>query len=179
MRHPFLTGDKLYLRSLESADLDGEYFDWLNDGEVTKFLASGVFPMSKEKMEEYYRNVVLSSDNVMLAIVDKKSDKHIGNIRLGPINWISRIAELGVMIGDKEFWHKGYSTEAIKLLVEYAFHRLNLHKVTAGVIAENQASVRAFEKAGFAIEGRGKSQFFLDGEYCESLYMGIIRESHD
>lgn len=179
MRHPFLTGGKLYLRNLESADLDGEYLDWLNDEEVTKFLTSDFFPISKEKMEEYHRNVTMSSNNVMLAIVDKKSDKHIGNIKLGPINWISRIADLGVMIGDKEFWHKGYATEAIKLLLDYAFRRLNLHKVTAGVIAGHEASIKAFEKAGFEVEGRMKSQCFLDGKYCDSLYLGIIRESHD
>ena len=179
MHHPFLTGDKLYLRGLECADLDGEYFDWLNDREVTKFLVAGVFPNSKEKMEEYYRNISLSNNNVMLAIIDKISDKHIGNIKLGSINWISRIADIGIMIGDKEFWHKGFGTEAIKLLVEYAFHRLNLHKVTAGVIAENKASIKVFEKAGFEIEGRAKSQCFLNGEYCDSLYLGIIRKGHN
>jgi RimJ/RimL family protein N-acetyltransferase len=176
MHHPFIIGEKLYLRGLETSDLEGEYFDWLNDREVTKFLDSGAFPNTPERLEEYYRSVALSPNNVMLAIIDKESDKHIGNIRLGPINWITRIAPLGIMIGNKEFWGKGYATEAIQLILEYAFKRLNLHKVNAGIVAIHQASIRAFEKAGFKIEGQARSQFYLDGDYYDSLYLGITKE---
>lgn len=178
MHNPFIIGEKLYLRGLERPDLEGDYFDWLNDREVTKFLDSGAFPNTVEKMEEYYRNVALSPNNVMLAIIDKESDKHIGNIKLGPINWITGIATLGIMIGNKEFWGKGYGTEAIKLVLDYAFKRLNLHKVTAGIAAIHQASIKAFEEAGFEIEGQLKSQFFLDGKYYDSLYLGITGEDY-
>ncbi len=176
MHYPFIIGEKLYLRGLERADLEGEYFDWLNDREVTRFLRSGLFPNNAERMEEYYRSVALSPDNVMLAIIEKESDRHIGNIKLGPIDWVARIAFLGIMVGDKKSWGKGYGTEAIRLVIDYAFNRLNLHKVTAGIVAIHQASIRAFEKAGFEVEGQAKSQFFLDGEYCDSLYLGITRE---
>ncbi len=176
MYHPFIVGEKIYLRGLERTDLEGEYFDWLNDREVTKFLDSGFFPNTMEKMEEYYSNIALSPNNLMLAIIDKESDKHIGNIKAGPINWVTGVASLGIMIGNKEFWGRGYGTEAIRLVLDYAFKSLNLHKVTAGIVANHQASIRAFQKAGFEIEGRAKSQFFLDGEYCDSLYLGIVKE---
>jgi RimJ/RimL family protein N-acetyltransferase len=139
MRHPFISGKKIYLRGLERLDLEGEYFDWLNDREVTKFLNSGGFPNTAEKMEEYYRNIVLSADNAMFAIIDKESDGHIGNIKLGPINWLMRIAPLGIMIGNKECWGKGYGTEAIRLVLGYAFNRLNLHKVITGIVAIHQS----------------------------------------
>ena len=178
MNHPFIVGEKIYLRGLERADLEGAYFDWLNDREVTKFLESGRFPSTKEAMEEYYNNTALSNNNAMFAVVDKKADKHIGNIKLGPVNWITRIASLGIMIGDKESWGKGYGTEAIRLVLDYAFNRLNLHKVTAGIAAIHKASIKAFEKAGFTIEGHAKSQFYLDGEYSDSLYLGITREDY-
>lgn len=176
MHHPFIIGEKLYLRGLERSDLEGDYFDWLNDTKVTKFLDSGVFPNTPEKMDEYYRTTVLSANNIMLAIIDKESDKHIGNIKLGPINWITRIAPLGIMIGNKKFWGKGYGTEAIRLALDYTFKRLNLHKVTAGIAAIHQPSIKAFQKAGFEIEGRAKNQFFLDAEYYDSLYLGITKE---
>jgi len=174
--HPFIIGEKLYLRGLERSDLEGDYFDWLDNREITKFLDSGVFPNTPEKMEEYYRNTALSPNNIMLAIIDKESDKHIGNIKLGPVNWITRIASLGIMIGNQEFWGKGYGTEAIKLVLDYAFLRLNLHKVTAGIAAIHQASIEAFKKAGFEIEGQLKSQFFLDGKYYDSVYLGVTKE---
>lgn len=176
MYHPFIVGETIYLRGLERADLEGAYFDWLNDREVTKFLESGRFPSTKEGMEEYYNNTVLSENNVMFGIIDKKADKHIGNIKLGPINWITRIASLGIMIGDKESWGKRYGTEAIRLVSDYAFNKLNLHKLTAGVAAINKGSVRAFERAGFEVEGRAKKQFFLNGEYYDSLYLGMTRQ---
>ena len=178
MRHPFIIGENIYLRGLQKSDLEGDYFDWLNDAEVTKFMDSGVFPNTIEKMEEFYRNTVMSSNNVIFAIVDKETDKHIGNIKLGPINWITGIATLGIMIGNKEFWGKGYGTEAIKLVLDYAFKRLNLHKVTAGIAAIHQASIKAFQGAGFEIEAQLKSQFFLDGKYYDSLYLGITREDY-
>ncbi len=176
MYHPFIIGERIYLRGLDKADLEGSYFDWLNGREVTKFLDSGAFPNTMDKMEEYYRNVTSSPNNVMLAIIDKESDKHIGNIKLGTIDWITRVAPLGIMIGDKKFWGKGYGTEAIRLVLDYAFKRLNLHKVFAGVVAIHQASIKAFEKTGFEIEGKARSNCFIDGKYYDSLYLGITEE---
>ncbi len=176
MQSPFIIGDKLYLRGLKRSDLEGGYFAWLDDREVTQYMDSGIFPNAMEKMEEFYRSTVLSHDNAIFAIVDKKTDKHIGNIKLGPINWISRFAPLGIMIGNKEFWGKGYGTEAIGLVVDYAFNRLNLHKVIAGVILINYGSVKAFQKSGFETEGTFKSQFFHNGAYYDSLYLGIVNK---
>ena len=176
MHHPFITGEKLYLRGLEKSDLEGEYFDWLNDREVTKFLESGGFPNTLEKMEEFYRNTALSNNNAIFAIVDKETDRHIGNIKLGPVDWIGRIAPLGIMIGNKESWGKGHATEAIRLVLDYAFNRLNLHKVNTGIAAIHQASLQAFEKAGFETEGTAKSNFFFEGSYCDALYLGITKE---
>ena len=177
MQSPFIIGGKLYLRGLKRSDLEGNYFAWLDDREVTQFMDSGVFPNAMEKMEDFYRSTVLSHDNAIFAIVDKKTDKHIGNIKLGPINWISRFAPLGIMIGNKEFWGKGYGTEAIGLVVDYAFNRLNLHKVVAGVISINHGSVKAFQKAGFETEGTFKSQFFHNGTYYDSLYLSIVNKN--
>ncbi len=178
MQHPFIAGKKLYLRGLEKSDLEGDYFQWLNDREVTRFMDSGVFPNTQEKMEEFFRNTALSSNNVILAIVDIESDAHMGNIKLGPINWISRISPMGIMIGNKEFWGKNYALETIKLVLDYAFKRLNLHKVTLGVVEKNIAAVSVYKKAGFQLEGHAKSQFFLDGMYCDVLYMGITRDDY-
>ena len=176
MRHPFLTGKKLYLRGIEEEDLEGRYFDWLNDYEVTKYMESGSFPNTVEKMQEYFKNVGRSNNNVLLAIVDKKTDKHIGNVRLGPINWIHRTSFLGIMIGEKDFWGKGYGTEALKLIMDYAFNRLNLHKISAGMNASNKPSIRAYEKAGFKVEGQRKDELYVNGEYHDVIIMGLTKE---
>lgn len=176
MKHPFIVGKSLYLRGLEKSDLEGDYFQWLNDQDVTKYLDSGNFPNTIENMEEFYRNTVLSGNNVIFAIVDIESDKHIGNIKLGPINWIKRISSMGIMIGDKDCWGKNYGIESIKLVLDYAFNKLNLHKITLGVVANHDAATKVYEKAGFKIEGRAKSQFYLNGTYLDAMYMGILRD---
>lgn len=176
MYHPFLIGEKVYLRGLERADLEGDYFQWLNDYEVTRFLEVGRFPNTEEAMEEYYRNTALSNNDIIFAIIDRETDQHIGNIRLGPIDWHHRRAFIGHMIGNKAFWGKGYSTEAIRLVVEYGFIRLGLNKICARMAANHPASHRAYEKAGFTDEGQAKSEFYFEGEYYDSLYVGITRE---
>ena len=177
MYHPFITGERVYLRGIERSDLEGEYFQWLNEYQVTMFTEAGRFPNTKEAMEEYYRNVVLSNNNALFAIIDKKSDQHIGNIKLGPIDWYHRRAFLAYMIGNKDFWGKGYTAEVIKLIFEYGFIRLGLNKICSRVAANHPASLKACEKAGLVVEGRAKSEFYFQGEYYDALYLGITREN--
>ena len=178
MKNPFLIGKKLYLRALETTDLDGEYFQWLNDEEVTRYMESGMFPNSKESMESFLKLAQNSHLNVVLAIMDKKTDKHIGNIRLGPINWIHRTSNFGIMIGNKKFWGKGYGTEATGLIIQYAFNRLNLQKINLGVVETQKAGVAAYQKAGFKIEGKARRNFYLNGKYLDSIYMGLLRDEY-
>lgn len=173
LRQSFLKGKKLYLRSINEKDLEGKYFDWFNDYEVTRYMESGFFPNSQENMQEYLRCVGRNSNNVLLGIIDLKTGTHVGNVRLGPINWIHRTSYLGIIIGEKNFWGKGYATEAIKLVVEYGFNRLNLHKISAGVNASNVASLKAFEKNGFLIEGQRREELFVDGNYCDAMILGL------
>ena len=177
MHHPFIIGEKVYLRGIEESDAEGPYLDWLNDVEVTRFLeTAGRFPTSKESLLDYIRSMAQSDQDVLFGIHDITTDELIGTSHLGPINWVTRISPIGIMIGNKKLWGKGYASEAIELVVGYAFRRLNLHKVTAGAAAINQGSVKAFEKAGFKIEGRAKSQVLLDGEYYDSQYLGLTKQ---
>lgn len=176
MHHPFIIGEKVYFRGMDESDIEGPYLDWLNDEEVTRFLTTvGHFPATKENLLHYIQSMARSDKDVFFAIHDVKSDEFIGTSHLGPIDWITRIAPLGIMIGNKKFWGRGYAAEAIRLASDHAFKRLNLHKLTAGVAAINEDSAKAFKRAGFEIEGRVKSQVFLDGEYYDSLYLGITK----
>src|SRR5205814_2669717 len=108
--------------------------------------------------------------------VRKDNDQHIGNIKLGPIHWIHRYAEIGLLIGEKSCWGQGYASEAIRLVTTYAFERLNLHKVTAGCYATNVGSVRAFEKAGFVREGVRPRHCFCEGTYVDLILLGCEGE---
>lgn len=179
MRRPFLAGERLYLRPLEPADLDGPYADWLNDYEVTRFLETGSAPTTPASLARYYETVALDPNTVLLAIVDRETDAHIGNIKLGPIHRLHRHADLGILIGAKEMWGKGYAGEAVALMLAYGFRRLNLHKITLGVYADHPAAIRVYERAGFTIEGRLRGELFRDGGFHDKVVMGILRSEYE
>ena len=174
--YPFLEGQRIYLREVRPEDVGQAYYRWMNDPEVTHFLESRYYPNSMEKIEEFVRARLGDRDQVFLAIVLKEGDRHIGNIKLGPINWIHRLGDVGIMIGEKQCWGKGYAAEAIGLMVDYAFETLGLHKLTAGCNVNNAGSCRAFEKAGFIVEGTLKEHAWNGGNWQDVKLLGMVRK---
>jgi len=174
----FVQGEQLYLRPLERADLNEHYLGWLNDPEVMRYMETGTFPTTVQDLDKFYQDVTGSRSQVILAVVDKKSDQHIGNIKLGPIHWIHRYGTFGMLIGDKNFWGKGAGQEATRLAVEYGFYRLNLRRIDLGVFAEHASAVRCYEKVGFQVEGRLRQDLFHGGEYKDRLWMGLLRSEY-
>jgi ribosomal-protein-alanine N-acetyltransferase len=174
----FIAGTLVYLRPFGHEDLSGPYSAWMNDPEVTCYMESGIFPNTADDLEKFFRDVTGSRNQVILAVVDKKTHQHIGNVKLGPIDWVHRRAHFGILIGEKKFWGKGVGAEATRLIVEYAFERLNLNRVDLGVYAEHQAAVRCYEGVGFKIEGRLRQDLFHHGEHKDRLWMGLLRSEY-
>ena len=174
MRRPFLVGSEIYLRPMELGDVGGPYLSWLNDREITIYTETGTFPTTAEQLEKYIRDTARGPDNVMLAIALRHNDEHIGNIKLGPINWLHRRGDMGILIGSRESWGHGYGTDAVRLIVDYAFATLGLHKVTLGVYADHGAAIRSYEKVGFRPEGTLKEHLFRDGRFYDKLVMGVL-----
>lgn len=171
----FLESERIYLREVRPSDVNDAYYRWMNDPEITCYLESRFYPSSIESLADYVSSKLEDRDNVFLAIVLKEGDRHIGNIKLGPIDWNHRLADVGILIGEKEHWGKGYATEAIRLIVDYGFGKLNLHKLTAGCYDVNQASIKIFQKAGFSIEGTRKQHYYCDGTYVDAVLLGFVR----
>jgi len=169
-----LVGKRLCLRDVRLSDAGGAYLQWMNDKEVLKYTESRFQPYSKERLCSYIETINKDSDFVFRAITLEESGRHIGNIKLGPIDWNHRFGDIGIIIGAKDCWGKGYAAESIRLLAEFAFTSLKLHKLTAGCYAVNSASVRAFEKAGFTKEGIRPSQYLSEGQYVDLVFMGLI-----
>jgi RimJ/RimL family protein N-acetyltransferase len=171
----FLEGDRVYLREVVPSDVTDRYIAWLNDPEVTAGLEIRFQPHSKEGILEYVHEMAGSPNHAFLAVVVKEDDRHIGNIKLGPINWVHRRGDIGILIGEKDCWGRGYGTEAIRLLVRHAFMQLNLHRLVAGVYEDNPGSIRAFQKNGFDIEGIMKDHCFSRGRYVNGVLLGLVR----
>ncbi len=174
----FLTSDRLYLRPLERQDLKGPYRKWINDPEITRYMMAGTYPVTDDQMESYYDAHVKSKNAMLFAIVEKETNRHIGNARIYLIDWVNRTVSRGIMIGDKKAWGKGYGLEVINLLSEYSFMKLNLNKLKAGAIAGNAAIRRVNEKAGYKMEGVHRQEFFRDNTYHDYEYWGLTKEDY-
>jgi [ribosomal protein S5]-alanine N-acetyltransferase len=170
----FIEGKKIYLRGLYLSDVNYSYHHWMNDPDVTAYTESRFYPHTMDDLRDYVTNINRNRDNVFLAILLRDGGRHIGNIKLGPINWIHRFADVALIIGEKDCWGKGYATEAIRLMVDYAFNKLNLHKLTAGCYETNQGSAKCFQKAGFTIEGCRKSHYFCNGMFVNAILLGLL-----
>ena len=104
----FIAGSKVYLRAFSPEDLTEKYLSWLNDPGVTKYMESGIFPSTMRDLESFYERIAASRSDVLMAVIDKESREHTGNVKLGPIQWVHRSAIFGIMIGEKRFWGRGW-----------------------------------------------------------------------
>ncbi|MCP4160211.1 MAG: GNAT family N-acetyltransferase [Deltaproteobacteria bacterium] len=172
----FISGKRIYLREVRPSDVTESYYCWMNDPQITKYTESHHYPNSKESLVKNTEEKQKNKNEIFLAIIVKNNNKHIGNIKLGPINWIDRIGDIGILVGEKDYWGKGYATEAINLIVEYAFNILGLHKLTAGSISLNEGSVKAFKNNNFEIEGIRKEHVFINGSYVDAIIFGLINK---
>ncbi|NQT06211.1 MAG: GNAT family N-acetyltransferase [Candidatus Omnitrophica bacterium] len=173
---PLLAGDKIYLRPIVKKDINRRYLSWLNDNSVVKYMINKGSPTTYTSLQKYFQNMQKSKDNIMFAIVTKKENIHIGNVKLGKINWTHRYGDLGIMIGEKRCWCMGYGQEACRLLLEYSFTKLNLNKVFLGVCQKHVAAIKLYKKVGFKVEGRIKDLYNFEGRYMDKIYMGISQQ---
>lgn len=176
MRREFLVGQRLYLRQLDESDVGEDYVAWLNDAEVTRYMVTGKFPSTPEAIRKYLDHFRNSTTDLAFAIIDRETDQHIGNVTLNHINWIHRTADTGLMIGRNEFRGKGYALEAWSLVIDYAFQRLGLRKIIAGAVADHAASIAVLKKLGFKTEGTFRKECFVEGEYRDSVRLGLFQE---
>ena len=132
------------------------------------------YPLSVMDAKEW-----LEGDNrrsFRLAIRTLSEDRLIGTIGLWVESWSNGEAWAGIGIGERDYWGNGYGTDAMQLMLRFAFTELGLFRVSLGVYAHNLRAIRSYEKAGFRLEGRVRQDCRRDGQYFDSLFMGILRE---
>lgn len=174
----FLIGKRVYLRDLLLKDVRGPYSRWLNDAEVCRFNQHARFPISKQELEDYVRSSKNGASRVVFAVIDQISGRHVGNISLQNINFIDRSAEVAIIIGDKRYWGKGIGLEAWKLMMNYGFRVLNLHRLYCGCANKNLGMRKIAQKSGMKPEGRRRDAFFKNGGYDDILEFGILETEY-
>lgn len=171
-----LEGKLVRLRAMEPEDIE-EALKWVNDREVTLWLTSLRYPVSRKAEQQWIDDTPANSfaNGVRLAI-ETKNGKHIGGINLHRTNPEDRKAGLGIMIGEKDYWSNGYGTDAVRTLLKLAFDEMNLHRVWLHVFADNERAVACYVKCGFREEGRLRQEVFQDGRYNDLIVMGVLED---
>jgi len=175
-----LSGKLITLRTIEISDCNEAYVSWLNDSMVNQYLETRFSVQTLQSIIEFVYGMIKSDSSYLFAMITNDGNsKHIGNIKLGPIHPHYLCADVSYFIGDKNYWGKGIATEAIKLVVDFAFDKLKLHRVQAGVFEHNIGSVKALEKSGFICEGRLRNQLRVNtkSQWQDHLFYGILNEN--
>ena len=170
-----LLGDRIRLREIEREDLPN-FVKWFNDPEVRRYLLFSN-PMSMAKEKDWFESY-LKGEDLILGIECQQNGKWtlIGNVGIHRTNWQHSFTNLGIVIGEKEFWGRGLGTDAIRTIVVHIFNELNLNRVALEVFDFNSRAIKCYEKAGFVHEGIMRQAQFTNGVYCDIHMMAILRE---
>jgi diamine N-acetyltransferase len=169
-------GTRLRLRAPEREDIPF-FVRWLNNPEVRQGLLH-YLPMSQVEEQAWFERMLQRPADEHPLTIDIKIDggwRAIGNCAFFNIDWRVRSAEIGILVGEKEFWNQGYGTEAMQLYVQHGFGTLNLNRIALDVYANNLRAIRCYEKAGFKHEGVKREAMYKDGKYIDVLIMSVLR----
>ena len=167
----FLRGDDVTLRTVEEEDVTF-LRDAINDPDVRQGLLTAK-PFNGRQEEEYFEEHISNDETVNLVIC--ADGEAVGTIGLKDIDHHTGNCEIGLWLAS-EFHGRGYGTEASRLLTDYAFRELRMHRVLARVLATNGASAGIWEKLGFEEEGVHRDEAFKDGEYVDVRYFGVLAD---
>lgn len=158
------------LSLLRESDVSQAYLKWLHNPAVIRYLEFRWHTFSFEDVISYVREMNKSPRDFLFGIFAENHD-HVGNIKIGNIDWKHGYGEMGLIIGEPSAWGKGIGSRAIGLACHYAFNDLKLRKIIAGMYEPNVASQKAFEKMGFVLAGRWTKHRLCEGKYVDMLMM--------
>jgi RimJ/RimL family protein N-acetyltransferase len=190
--------ERLFVAPFEEEDLHDYYYNsWFYDEDVTAHNSHGLFPYTEKQKEQFMesidngerivwkvcaiekrkvlpRHINMKTDNTERQI--KVTNTWIGNISLQSFNWINRSAEFAIVLGNKDYWGKGYAVESLKLLIDHGFNKLNLNRIWTGTASTNTGMQKVASKLGMEMEGVSREGMFLNGEYVDIFHYGILRK---
>ena len=174
-----LKGKSLYLAEFQETHLHNpRYFAWLRDldvvGPIYRF--EYLKPISFSVIENQVRMIMSSPNDCFFAIHLNQTNEFIGTLKIGHISLRAGLADIGILIGEKSHWGKGYAKDAIAVACHYAFETLSLRRLTAGTPSNNISMVKCFEKVGFQREGLLRKELLIKGEYVDKILFGTFKE---
>jgi RimJ/RimL family protein N-acetyltransferase len=179
LNNALLTGQLVHLTA-EDAQVGAEAFSkWGRDSEYSRLLDNDPAHVASiwatRKWIERTAEELLPNETFFM-VQTLENNILIGFVGLFGIEWSHGDAWVGIGIGDRQYWGKGYGTDAMRVILRYAFTEMNLQRITLGVFEYNQRAIRSYQKAGFSIEGRLRQYIHREGRYWDEIIMGILRE---
>lgn len=174
-----LCGKKVNLRPVEPSDMDN-IMAWINDPEVTRYLLVGLWPISRRNEQEWLDRATLGKDDSNKVLTaETKEGVYLGSVGLHGIDYVSGVAELGIVIGNKEYWGKGYGTDAARTMLKHAFTSVRLRKVVLRVFGSNVRAQRSYAKLGFREVGCFKAQALKQGVFEDEILMEVFADQFE
>ncbi|NRA72127.1 MAG: GNAT family N-acetyltransferase [Gammaproteobacteria bacterium] len=175
----FLTAKQVYLRPLVVADGEA-FYQWSLDRSVTQYsLSSFSRPQSLTDHQKWLTNLSDNKNTVALGICCHQTDQLIGYAGIAGISQLNRCGEYFILIGDKQYWQRGIATEVTRLVTEYGFLTLGLHRIELTAFSVNIAAVKAYTKAGFQTEGIMRQAGYRNGQFLDKVMMAALATQYD
>lgn len=143
------------------------------------YWGGGKYFVSSEIEKQWVQNTINSNKDIKLAICTIEDNEYIGNVYLTNIDYINRKAVSHILIGNKEYWNDGYGTEAMRLLLDYAFNHRNLRRIEALVLDDNIGSQKMHEKLGYKRDGLLRESLYKNGRYKSQIVYSLLKHEYN
>lgn len=169
-----LNGDKVILRPMVKSDIERQH---KYNQDVDLYLLNAGLPHVSplERAQEMYELCTKKDRNAQYFAIEADG-KYIGNCSLKLSNAFPGVYRLGILIGDQDYWGKGYGTDTVRVLLGYGFHYLGARRIGLSTNAKNPRAISCFRTCGFVEEGRARKVQWINGDYTDLVTMGILRE---
>lgn len=168
-------GKKVILTEYRKEDIK-KALGYVNNPEVKSLLTPGIpFPYTLEDEEKWYDSLSANKDTYNFAIRTLEDNKYIGGCGINSVNWKNSNVIIGIFIGDKDYWSKGYGTDALNVLIKFIFEEMNINKIKLNVYSFNKRAIKSYEKCGFKVEGVLREEVYRFGKYQDDILMGLLR----
>lgn len=169
-------GKKIRLREYRKSDAEVAQ-NYINDKELKKNLNPGIpYPYTLQDEEKWFESNTALKDTYSFAIETLGDNVYIGGCGINQVDWKNSNVEIGIFIGNKEYWNKGYGTDAMNVLIRFIFNEMNINKIKLNVYSFNKRALRCYEKCGFKTEGVLRKELYREGNYHDIIVMGLLKE---
>lgn len=170
-----ITTERLIIEPFSEKRISKKYVSWLNDPEVVRYSENRYRKHTLRSCRAYVKSFE-GSENLLWAIILRNSSEHIGNIN-AYYDRNNDLVDVGIMIGEKRFWSKGYGFEAFNAVCRYLIDSKNIRKVTAGTLSANKGMINIMERCGMVRDGIRKKHYLCEGIEVDMLYYALFHRN--